>query len=228
MRLFEICSGAAAGRGTDAETPGNHAAVPVGCSGAAKLGALGRLELRGCWEGLGLGRVLSRCYGGQVSIWRALRAFPPYTPFLLAQERPAIREPPVSPSSPHVSPHLSSQMPVLECQGETHVGVPAAKQSPPGAACLGAKKVDFFPSRRHAAEMLAHPQGHAAAMPQSRSRAPGSPRPLASPGDAPDVAGWWVRGCWRVPGCGITPRASRTGTELSPGSQTLLLPLRWQ
>lgn len=30
----------------------------VGGTETAELGALGRLELRGCWEGSGLGRVL--------------------------------------------------------------------------------------------------------------------------------------------------------------------------
>lgn len=88
MRLFEICLGAAAGR--DAKTPpGSRAAVPVGCRGAAELGALGRLELHRCWEGLGLGRVLGQCYGGQLSVQRALRAFLSYTLLLLGREGPA-------------------------------------------------------------------------------------------------------------------------------------------
>lgn len=55
MKLFKICLGASVGRARDAEPPGSSTA---GCTVTAELGALGKLELHGCWEGSRLGRVL--------------------------------------------------------------------------------------------------------------------------------------------------------------------------
>lgn len=70
---------------------------------------------------------------------------PALYPFAAGPGGTSIRQPPVSPSSPRFSPRLASQMSLLGCQGETHVGVLTAEQSPPQAACLGAKNLNFFP-----------------------------------------------------------------------------------
>lgn len=155
--------------------------------------------------------------GARSVFGETLCAFLPYTPWLPGQEGPASGNPPISPSSPHCSPHLSCQMPDLGCRGETHVGVPAAEQSPPRKLLAWEQKnPDVFPF-----QASCHRDALLPPAPQSGSRAPGSPGPLTSPGDAPDMAGSWVWGCQGVPGCSVTPRASRMGTELSPGSQTL-------
>lgn len=98
--------------------------------------------------------MLGGCYGDQVSSLGTLCALLPYTSLLLGQEGP------VSGNllfhlHVYFSPHFSSQVSVLGCQGETYMDVSAAKQSLlPQVACLGVKILDFYPSRHCTMEMV--------------------------------------------------------------------------